>query len=184
MDLQSLNATGDDTSDNVVISTLDAYGFTVDTYAWNDWVAEVPCWVNDSFEPVEDVSLAPGQALWVQASASAQGFQSAGKVGSEDVVVTLRAGNTAAGNPFPIAVNLQDIVAEGDDTSDNVVISTLDAYGFTIDTYAWNDWIAEAPCWVNDDFEPVEGVSFAAGAGLWVQASSNSQNIRFPAPEF
>ena len=183
MDLQSLAATGDDTSDNVVISTLDAYGFTVDTYAWNDWVAENPCWVNDSFEPVEGVSFAPGQALWVQASAADQGLQSAGKVGTADVVVTLRTGNTAAGNPFPVAVDLQSIVAEGEDTSDNVVISTLDAYGFTVDTYAWNDWVAENPCWVNDSFEPVEGVSFAAGAGLWIQASSATQSIRFPAPE-
>lgn len=183
MDLQALQATGDDTSDNVVVSTLDAYGFTVDTYAWNDWAEATPCWVDDGFAKVEGVSFAPGTALWVQASDAAQGLQSSGMVGLDDVIVQLKSGNTAIGNPFPVAIGLQDIIAEGDDCSDNVVISTLDAYGFTVDTYAWNDWAEATPCWVDDGFAKVEGVTIAAGAGLWVQGSSDVQSIRLPAPE-
>ena len=65
MPLQAITAIGEGTSDNVNIQTLDAAGYTVDSYLWNDWVAEKPCWVNDSFEPVEDVTFSAGQGLWV-----------------------------------------------------------------------------------------------------------------------
>lgn len=181
--LEAFVPTGDNTSDNVAIQTLDAAGYTVDNYLWNDWIAETPCWVNDSFEVVEGVSFAPGQGLWVYGSSADQGIQSAGKVGTIDVSVQLRNGGTVTGNPFPISVALQDIIALGDDTSDNVAIQTLDAAGYTVDNYLWNDWIAETPCWVNDSFEVVEDVTFEPGQGLWVYGSSNAQYLQFPAPE-
>ena len=78
---------------------------------------------------------------------------------------------------------MNDIIPTGDDVADNVAIQTLDAFGRTVDTYSWNDWVAETPCWVNDDFEPLENVTFSAGQGLWVFGSSASQYLRFPAPE-
>ena len=81
------------------------------------------------------------------------------------------------------AIAIEGLVPQGDDTSDNVFIQTLDAFGYTVDNYGWNDWAAEEPCWVDDDFNPVEDVSFAPGQGLWVYGSSNSQYLRFPAPE-
>ena len=165
------------------VQTLDAAGRTVDAYDWNDWAADKPCWVDGDWNPVTEVSVAPGQGLWVIGSASTQGIQAAGKVGSEDVVVSLRNGGTSTGNPFPVSINLQDIVAEGENASDNVQIQTLDAAGRTVDTYAWNDWAAAEPCWVDDDYNRVEDVVFAPGAGLWVQGISGDQSIRFPAPE-
>lgn len=183
MSLQSIAAIGDDTSDNVNIQTLDAAGYTVDSYLWNDWVADTPCWVNDSFEPVEDVTFASGQGLWVGGASAEQGVQTAGKVGKSDIVFNLRSGYAATGNPYPVSIDIQDIVAVGDETSDNVNIQTLNAAGYTVDSYLWNDWIADTPCWVNDSFEPVEGVSILPGQGLWVGGSSTEQAIRFPAPE-
>ena len=81
------------------------------------------------------------------------------------------------------AMPLQSITATGEGTSDNVNIQTLDAAGYTVDSYLWNDWVAEKPCWVNDRFEPVEGVIIQPGQGLWVGGSSTGQSIRFPAPE-
>ena len=78
---------------------------------------------------------------------------------------------------------LQSIVPTGADTSDNVYIQTLTAGGYTLDTYSWNDWAAAEPCWVDDNYEKVEGVTFAPGQGLWVQGSSSGQAIVFPAPE-
>ena len=183
MPLQSIAAIGEGTSDNVNIQTLDAAGYTVDSYLWNDWVAEKPCWVNDSFEPVEDVTFAAGQGLWIGGASVEQGVQTAGKVGKEDVVFNLRSGYVATGNPYPVAIDLQDIIAQGEGTSDNVNIQTLDAAGYTVDSYLWNDWVAEKPCWVNDSFEPVEGVIIQPGQGLWVGGSSTEQSIRFPAPE-
>lgn len=81
------------------------------------------------------------------------------------------------------AMPLQSIVPTGADTSDNVYIQTLTAGGYTLDTYSWNDWAADEPCWVDDSYEKVEGVTFAPGQGLWVQGSSTEQAIVFPAPE-
>ena len=162
---------------------MDAFGYTVDSYLWNDWVAEQPCWVDDAFEPVEGVVVSPAQGLWVGGASSAQGIQTAGKVGSSDVLFQLRTGYAATGNPFPVALDLQEIVAVGDGTSDTVNLQTLDAFGYTVDSYLWNDWVAEQPCWVNDSFEPVEGVSIAPGQGLWIGGASSEQYIQFPAPE-
>ena len=183
IELQSISATGDEASDNVCIETLDAYGRMAESYSWNDWAYESACWVDDSYEVVEGVSFAPGTGLWVQGANAEQGIQTAGKVGTSDITVVLRAGFTAVGNPYPVSVNLQDIIASGDDSSDNVCIETLDAYGRMVESYSWNDWAYETPCWVDDSYEKVEGVTFASGDGLWVQGSSNAQTIRFPAPE-
>ena len=183
MPLQSILPTGADTSDNVYIQTLTAGGYTLNTYSWNDWACDEPCWVNDDYEKVEGVTFAPGQGLCIQASSVEQGIQSAGQVGSDDITVILQNGFTATGNPFPVTISLQDIIVDGDDTSDNVYIQTLTAGGYTLNTYSWNDWACDEPCWVNDDYEKVEGVTFAAGEGILVQATSANQSVRFPAPE-
>ena len=182
MDIQSLSAIGEDAPDNVVIQTLDFAGRTIDSYVWNDWVDATPCWVDDSYEKVDGVTIAPGTGLWIQGTAQTQGILSAGKVGSSDVVVALRNGGTLAGNPFPVEVKLQDIIAEGDEAPDNIVIQTLDYAGRTVDSYVWNDWVDSTPCWVDDSYEKVETVTFSPGAGLWVQGTSDKQYVRFPAP--
>ena len=78
---------------------------------------------------------------------------------------------------------LESIAATGDEASDNVEIQTLDAFGYTVDSYLWNDWVSETPCWVDGDYNPVEGVTFAAGQGLWIGGASTEQAVRFPAPE-
>lgn len=71
-------------------------------------------------------------------------------------------------------IALESIAPTGDDVADNVAIQTLDAFGRTVDTCSWNDWVAETACWVNDDFEEVTGVTFPAGQGLWVFGSSET----------
>ena len=80
------------------------------------------------------------------------------------------------------ALDLQSIKATGDDASDNVQIQTLDSHGYTVDTYDWNDWANDEACWVDGDWNPVEGVTIQPGQGLWVMGSSSAQSIRFPAP--
>lgn len=183
MSLDSFIPTGSDLSDNVAIQTLDAYGRTVDNYLWNDWMHEAACWVDDEFNKVEGVTFAQGQGLWVFGSGADQGIQTAGEVATSDTLVQLRKGATATGVAFPVSINLQDIIPEGDDLSDNVAIQTLDAYGRTVDNYLWNDWMHESACWVDDEFNVVEDVTFAPGQGLWVYGSSNTQYLRIPAPE-
>ena len=193
--LQSIRPTGEDTSDNVVIQLLDAYGYTIDgaSYMWINWAGDdgnQEAWVDDSDYTIkEGVSFTPGQGLWVYGSASGQGFQTAGSVGKNDVTVQLRFGATATGNPFPTTLELQDIVPSGEDVSDNVVIQLLDAYGYTIDgaSYMWINWAGDngdQEAWVDDsDYTVKEGVSFEPGQGLWVYGSSDSQYVTFPAPE-
>lgn len=183
IDLSTLTAVGDDIVDNVTVQTLDAYGRTVDSYTWNDYMYDYACWVDDNYEEIDNVTFAPGQGLFVLGSSSSQGIQSAGKVGTSDVLVQLRMNGTLAGNPFPVGINLQEIVAEGDDIVDNVTIQTLDAYGRTVDSYTWNDYMYDDPCWVDGNYEIVEGVNFGGGQGLFVLGSSSSQYLRFPAPE-
>ena len=189
INLQTIKPTGDDTSDNVSVQTLDAYGRTATSYMWINWAGEnsdQEAWVDDEYTVVEGVTVAPGAGLFVLGSSAEQGLQTAGKVETSDVVVTLRNGATCTGNPFPVELDLQDIVAEGDDTSDNVSLQTLDAYGRTATSYMWINWAGEnsdQEAWVDDEYTIVQNVKFAPGAGLFVLGSSNSQSIRFPAPE-
>ena len=186
MPLEALAPTGADT-EGVEIQTLTALGYTDKFYTWNTWMYGEPCWVDGDLNPVENVTFESGAGLWVQGSSTAQGLQSAGKVGKEDVNVQLRNGATATGNPFPVAIDLTDILPNGgDDTTvdlEGVEIQTLTALGYTDKFYTWNTWMYSEPCWVDGDLNPVENVSFEPGQGLWVQGSSSAQYIRFPAPE-
>ena len=182
LDLQQLIATGDNASDNVQIQTLDAFGRTVNSYDWNDWALSTACWVDEDYNPIESVTVQPGQGVWVMGSENGQGLQSAGKVSTTDVVVTLQNGGTMTGNPFPVALDLQDILAEGDGASDNVQIQVLDAFGRTVSSYDWNDWALSTACWVDEDYSAIEGVTIQPGQGLWIMGSAASQSIRFPAP--
>ena len=106
-------------------------------------------------------------------------------MGKDDVVVKLREGFTATGNPFPTSVSLQDIIPEGDDidTDGAINIQTLSAGGRTVDTYQWIDWGGEDVGWMDGDYTLVENVNFAPGQGLWVQGSKDTEFLRFPAPE-
>ena len=183
IELESLVPTGDDTSDNVEIQLLTAGGNTESYYTWNDWMYENACWVDADLNEATGVTFAPGQGLWVMGASASQGLQAAGKVGTSDVVVALRNGGTATGNPFPVSVDLNDIVPTGDDLSDNVEIQILTPGGNTDSFYTWNDWMYENPCWVDADLNEVTDVTFAPGQGLWVMGSSTEQGLRFPAPE-
>ena len=184
-----MKPTGENTSDNVAVQTLDAYGRAVDTYVWCDWAGEnfdQEAWSDGSGEIIEGVSFEPGTGLWVQGSLDSQAIQTAGAVGTSDVSIALTSGFTATGNPFPTAVNLQDILPIGDNTSDNVAIQTLDAYGRAVDTYVWCDWAGEnfdQEAWSDGSGEIIDGVSFAPGQGLSVQGSAAGQALRYPAPE-
>ena len=189
MPLQAIKPTGEGTSDAVSIQTLDSAGRAVDTYIWCDWAGESgdqEAWSDGSGDIIQGVSFAPGAGLWVQGVSAAQSLQTSGKVGVNDVVVQLCAGSVALGNPFPVAIDLQDIIPEGPNTSDAVSIQTLDSAGRAVDTYIWCDWAGESgdqEAWSDGSGEIIQGVSFSPGAGLWVQGASSEQSVRFPAPE-
>ena len=189
MPISALVPTGEDTYNNIAVQTLDAAGYTVDSYAWTDAGGESwdqIGWVDDENNIVTDVTFAPGQALWVQGSSSAQSLQTAGKVGTSDVTVQLKLGGTLAGNPFPVSITIGDLVPTGEDTYNNVAVQTLDAAGYTVDSYAWTDAGGESwdqIGWVDDENNIVTDIVIAPGQGLWIQGSSDAQYIQFPAPE-
>ena len=181
--LEDLKPIGENTSDSVAVQTLDAFGYTVDNYVWNDWMYGEACWIDDDMNAAEGVTFQPGQGLWTFGATTSQGIQYAGKVGTADLLVQLRNGAMGTGNPFPVEVDLSEILPVGDNTSDSVSIQTLDAFGYTVDNYVWNDWMYSEACWIDDDMNQVENVKIQPGQGLWVFGSSTEQYLRFPAPE-
>lgn len=187
MPLETLAPTGEDvdTDGGIVVETLSAGGEAVDMYMWINWGGDDIGWMNGDFELVKNVTFAPGTGLWVQGTSTDAAIQSAGKVSVDDVVVQLKAGFTATGNCMPVEVALQDIVPEGDDvdTDGGIVIETLSAGGEAVDMYMWINWGGDDIGWMNGDFEIVNGVKFAPGAGLWVQGTKDTEYLRIPAPE-
>ena len=189
MGLQSIKALGDGASDSVIIQTLDTFGNGVDSYIWCNWAGDngdQEAWSDGSGAIIEGVTFAPGQGLWIQGSAAGQAVMTAGEVGSSDVVINLTEGFTAAGNPFPVSVDLQDIIATGEGASDSVIIQTLDEYGNGVDSYIRCNWAGDngdQEAWSDGSGAIIEGVTFAPGQGLWIQGSAEGQAIRFPAPK-
>ena len=183
--IEDLTPVGDevDTDGGITIQTLTAGGRTEAMYQWIDW-GEPTGWCDDEWNLVEGVTFTPGQGLWVTGTGTGAGIQYAGKVGTSDITVQLRAGATATGNPFPTTINLQDIIPEGDevDTDGGITIQTLTAGGRTEAMYQWIDW-GEPTGWCDDEWNLVEGVTFPAGQGLWVTGTKNTEYLRFPAPD-
>ena len=183
MPLQSIVPVGDsiDTDGGIYIQILDSAGREVDNYQWIDWGE--PAWCDSGYTPLEGVYIQPGQGLWITGISSSDGIQTAGQVGAEDVVVKLRQGSTPTGNPFPVAINLQDILPEGDsiDTDGGIYIQILDSAGREVDNYQWIDW--GEPAWCDSGYTPLENVYIQPGQGLWITGVSTADYIRFPAPE-
>lgn len=174
-----------DTGYLVEIQILDNAGLTTeDAYTWNGAFWENTLTGVDASE----VPFAPGQGLWVMSSiGEAAGLQSVGKVGTADVDFALDTdyGAVAAGNPFPVAVALTDmlpIAGAGVDTGYLVEIQLLDNAGLTTDdAYTWN-----GTSWENTlTGADASDVTFDPGQGLWIMSSiGEAAVIRFPAPEF
>ena len=174
-DLQSIKGEGDDLYD-FSIQTLDAAGRTAKAFGWNDWDFEDGAWADEDGN--SEFTFAPGQGLWIQAK-NGYTVLTCGEVSMKDVVVNMVDGCVAVGNPFPVAINLQDLVGTGDDLYD-FSIQTLDAAGRTEKAFGWNDWDFEDGAWADEDGN--DKFTIAPGAGLWVQGKAG-YTLRIPAPE-
>ncbi len=187
--LNSIVATGFDSLYNVSIKTLDNVGRKVKEYQWVDYAGESGeelGWYETTDGWVTDVTLSPGDALWVEGSNDAQGFQSSGAVCLKDMFVQLQSGATLCGNPFPITISLDDIYAEGEDSLYNVSIKTLDNVGRKVKEYQWVDYAGESGeklGWYETTHGWIKGAKVEAGEGLWIEGSNSKQIIAFPAPE-
>jgi len=179
-DIQKIVAAGDDVESYVSLQTLTAGGKANETFTWDTWmfVTDKPAWIDDV--GIATRTFAPGEALWVQGK-SGYTIQTSGEVGTADVVVNLVNGNVAIGNPFPVGVDIQDIVATGDDVESYVSLQTLTAGGKAKETYTWDTWmfVTDEPAWIDD--VGVATRTFAPGEGIWVQGKAG-YTLRIPAP--
>ena len=188
--LSSITPSGTDISDNVNLQTLDAYGRSLESYLWIDYAGDdgdLSAWVDpDTYEIISGVSFPAGAGIWVTGTAENQSIVTSGQVGRKDVSVALKFGGTVTGNPFPSAIGIQDILITGSDTSDNVNLQTLDAYGRTDTSYLWIDYAGDdgdQQAWVDPDtYEIITGITIGGGAGLWITGTAESQAAVFPAP--
>lgn len=189
--IQDIVPSGDNIDNgDVAIQTLDAYGYTQDNFVYygeDCYDDGYPAgWYTDEGE-LATATFAQGQGLWTYAVDSETAVTFAGKVPSDDVVVTLRLGALGTLNMMPVAVNIQDILPEGENTDDgDVAIQVLDAYGYTSENYVYygedvyDDGYPAG--WYTDEGE-LATRQFEPGEGLWVYAIGESTFIRFPAPE-
>ena len=175
---------------DVVIQTLDAYGYTQDNYVYygeDCYDDGYPAgWYTDEGE-LASATFAQGQGLWTYAIDSETSVMFSGAVPKSDVSVTLRLGAMGTLNMMPVNVAIQDILPEGDDTDNgDVVIQVLDAFGYTSENYVYygEDCYDDGyPAgWYTDDGE-LASRTFTPGEGLWVYAIGSNTSIRIPAPE-
>lgn len=192
MPLQSIIPVGDN-ADGANLQTLDATGRTLASYTWADGYADdgtdrwdLTGWADESGYIVDGVTFEPGDGLAIFGNGS--DVQTAGQVGRNDVaIITKPAGVTCIGNPFPVAVDLQDLLMTGEN-ADGANLQTLDASGRTLTSYTWADGYADDGTdrwdltgWADESGYLVDGVAFAPGEGIVI--FGNGATITFPAPQ-
>lgn len=189
IDLQSLVPTGSGIIDQTEIKVLNAGGVGVEDYIWtsgSDVDSDTDCWANeDQDTKITDRAFEPGTGLWVYGE-DGQGIRSSGEVEQvNDVVFPLRHGAIGCGNPYPVAINLQDIVPEGDGIIDQAEIKVLNAGGVGVEDYIWtagSDVDSETDCWANEDQDTkITDRMIQPGEGLWVYGE-DGQSLRFCNP--
>ena len=198
LDLNDLTVTGYDTEEGcegaVQVQVLDSVGMGGKTYSWYDIVDGsdvIYGWLDSSDENIPDgeVVLAPGEGLWISAPSDAYNLQSAGKVPTTGIAVTLRSGNKLAVNNTPVSVDLNDVTVSGYDTEEGcegaVQVQVLNSVGMGGKTYSWYDIVDGSDIiygWLDSSDEniPDGEVVLAPGEGLWVNAPSTSYYINFP----
>ena len=174
----------------VAVARLTAYGTAAASYAYTDCGGdseEEIGWVDGANNMITDVTLKPGEGLWVTGTGITEALQSSGAVRKEDSQVQLRLGSTPAGNPYPVAIEIQDILPEGKKGASviGIALAKLSAYGTADASYAFTDCGGDSEeeiGWVDGANNMTEDVVLP-GEGLWITAQNTDQWITFPAPE-
>jgi hypothetical protein len=196
---------GDDMYDNLTVNQIDEFGTSIHTYTWTTSADDGTSsydkigWADDDYMIVTDpaaVAFIPGESLMVAAGAGA--IQSAGKVRLTDATVQLRNGFTLAGNPYPVNVNVADILPSSksgtiDDTYDQITLNLIDEFGTAIHTYTWTTSADDGTSsydkigWADDDYMIINESNvktLTPGQGVLVTGTTTDHYITFPAVEF
>lgn len=198
--LGDLNATGYDTSAGysdfeIQAKQLNGAGVGGTTYYWVDFTDEGVAykgWFGENGEDYNEVSLLPGEGLWVYSPNADFLLQSAGAVSKTSIAVALRGGNQAkmVSNPMPTTITLGVISVEGYDAKTGyadfeVQAKKLNGAGVGGTTYYWADFTDEGVAyygWYGENGEDYNDVEVAAGEGLWIYSPSTSFSVVFPSP--
>lgn len=186
--LQDIVVTGytGENVDTVNIQLLDTLGNTVATYYWADLPDDgITGWLDEAEELPQDVTLKPGDGLWINSTDASLSIQTSGQVSAADVSVVLEDGFKMVANPVPASINLQDITVTGytGENADTVNIQLLDELGNTSTTYYWADLPDdEITGWLDAAEEKPMDVTFDAGTALWIYSADSSLSVLFPTP--
>ncbi len=181
---------------SIYVQSLDADGYTVagSKYYWYD-DEDGTAWFDGSDEEVVrgQVTLLPGEALWVNANSATEALQSSGEVANGSIDVYLRAGFKLVCNPTPVAVPFNDdnnngkFIAPAGYNADTYVggsiyVQKLDKDGYTVagSKYYWYD-DEDGTAWFDGNDDEVSGEELNPGEALWVKGNSSAEKINFPA---
>lgn len=194
---------GEEMYDKITVNQIDQFGTSIHTYSWTAYARgedgkwNQKGWADDEGNLITDpeaVKFIPGESVIV--SGDEGGLTAAGQVRKEDVTIQLRNGFTLTGNPFPVAIAVQDILpssAKGiEDTYDQISLNLINNFGTAINTYSWtayargNDgkwnqkgWADDTGLLIDDDND----IKLLPGEGVQVSGSSSDHYLLFRAPE-
>ncbi len=194
---------GEDMYDNLTVNQIDEFGTTIHTYTWTtsaddgtDSYDKIG-WADDAYMIVTNpdaISFVPGESLLAYSSGGS--IQSAGQVREEDATVQLCNGWTLAGNPYPVSVNVADLLPSSkngiEDTYDQVTVNIINEFGTTVHTYTWTTSADDGTesydkiGWADDDYMIINDSNVKTldpGQGVMVYGSSSEHYLTFPAPE-
>lgn len=180
---------------SIYVQMLDANGYTVagSMYYWYD-DEDGTAWFDGSDEEVVrgQVTLAPGEGLWVKANSTSEGLQSSGQVANGSIDVNLRNGSKLVCNPTPVAIPFNDdnnngkFIAPMGYTVDTYVggsiyVQKLDKDGYTVpgSMYYWYD-DEDGTAWFDGNDDEVAGEVLNPGEALWVKGNSTAEKLNFP----
>lgn len=194
---------GEEMYGKISVNQIDQFGTSIHTYTWTasargeDGQWNQKGWADDEGNLITDpetVKFIPGESVII--SGDEGGLTAAGQVRKEDVTIQLRNGFTLTGNPFPVAIAVQDILPSSTagiaDTYGQVSLNLIDNFGTSIHTYTWTSsargedgqWNRKG--WADDDgllIDDDNNIKLQPGEGVQVSGSSPNHYLTFPAPE-
>ena len=172
------------------LQVLDGSRKTIgEAYAWlsaataASFGLEIPegcgAWVDGSFALPEIDPLQAGQVVQVGVPAATDTFKSSGQVSDADALINGRANYNFVGNPFPVALSIQNIQCAATVEDMSADLQILDGSRKTIgEAYAWLSAATAASfgleipegcgAWVDGSFALPEVDSLQAGSGVQV----------------